>query len=432
SQSLDDGYVLFAPLMSTTTYLIDKCGRQVKTWNSAYKPGSSVYLLPDGTLLHTANVSSPIFTAGGSGGMVEKIDWDGNVIWSYAISDATKCQHHDVKALPNGNVLIIAWDLKTHAEAVAAGRNPGEVGPTLWSEQVLEIQPVGSNGGNVVWEWHLWDHLVQDFDSAKSNYSSDITNPRLLNVNYNASNLSDWIHLNSIDYNPVLDQIVLSSFSLGEIWIIDHSTTTAEAAGHSGGNSGHGGDLLYRFGQPQTYGSPSGSLLFNGQHNAHWIEGGLPFSSQIMVHNNGNGRIGGNYSTVEIIDTPVDGFNYSQTLPYLPEASSWTYNAGNPNNYYAPFVSSAQQLPNGNVLICDGPAGVFFEVTSSGETVWKYVNPVNENGAIDQGQIPGNTMTFRCAYYPSGFSGFDGHNLIPGNTIEAVNPMSAACSLNLG
>ena len=357
---------------------------------------------------------------------------DGNVTWSYTVSDATNCQHHDVRALPNGNILLIAWESKTSAEAIASGRNVDAVGATLWSEQILEIEPVGATGGNVVWEWHLWDHLVQNFDSSKLNFGSVPDSPQLVNVNYSASSSLDWIHLNSIDYNETLDQIVVSSFSFGEIWVIDHSTTTAEAATHSGGNSGKGGDLLYRYGNPAVYDHPiDGSVLFNGQHTAHWIKDGLPFANQIMVHNNGNGRIGGNYSTIEIIDTPVNGFNYDTTLPYLPATSSWTYNAGNPNNYYAPFVSSAQQLPNGNVLICDGPAGIFFEVTSTGDTVWKYINPVNNTGVIAQGEFPSQIQTFRCTYYPFNYSGFDGHTLTAGGTIENTNPISEACSLNL-
>ena len=181
--TLDDGYVLFAPNNAYTTYLIDRCGRQVKTWNSAYKPGQSVYILPDGTLLHTGNANNTTFNAGGKGGIIEKIDWNGNVTWSYTISDATKCQHHDAKILPNGNVLVIAWEKKTNTEAIAAGRNPSLVPNTLWSEQILEIQPVGSNGGNVVWEWHLWNHLVQDYDATKSNFNGVTANPQLMNLN---------------------------------------------------------------------------------------------------------------------------------------------------------------------------------------------------------------------------------------------------------
>ena len=65
-----------------------------------------------------------------------------------------------------------------------------------------------------------------------------------------------------------LDQIVLSNHNLSEIWIIDHSTTTLEAASHSGGNSGKGGDLLYRWGNPQAYDQGTGAdqLLNHQQH----------------------------------------------------------------------------------------------------------------------------------------------------------------------
>jgi hypothetical protein len=37
------------------------------------------------------------------------------------------------------------------------------------------------------------------------------------------------------------------------LWVIDHQTTTAQAASHTGGRYNKGGDLLYRWGNPQTY-----------------------------------------------------------------------------------------------------------------------------------------------------------------------------------
>lgn len=432
NESLDNGYVLFAPIMSNTTYLIDKCGKQVKTWPSAYRPGQSVYILPDGNLLRTGNTNNATFNAGGKGGIIEKIDWNGNVTWSYTVSDATKCQHHDVKVLPNGNVLIIAWESKTNTQAIAAGRNPALVPTTLWSEQILEVQPNGLTGGTIVWEWHLWDHLVQDYNAAKLNYGTVNTNPQLLNINYRASATEvDWIHLNSIDYNPVLDQIVLSSHSFSEIWIIDHSTTTAEAASHSGGNSGKGGDILYRWGNPLAYNITGTNRKFWGQHNATWIPVGFPFENQIIVYNNGNGRIGGNYTTVEIINPPVDGFNYTATLPYLPSTTSWIYNLGNTYNYYAQNISGAQQLSNGNVLMCNGPAGTFTEVTTNGTIVWKYINPIAQSGIMTQGTTPTQNLVFRCTFYPATFSGFLGHTLIAGSTIENSNSLSANCSVAL-
>lgn len=431
--SLDNGYVLFAPLGSNSTYLIDKCGKQVHTWTSTYTPGLSCYLLSDGTLLRSGVIDNTTFNTGGKGGIVEKIDWNGNVTWSYTISDTAKCQHHDIRALPNGNVLIIAWEKKTNTDAIAQGRNPALVPAVVWSEQILEIQPVGTTGGNVVWEWHLWDHLVQDFDSTKSNYGVVSSNPQLVNANYlaNATN-SDWVHLNSIDYNAALDQILLCSPAMNEIWIIDHSTTTAQAASHAGGNSGKGGDILYRWGNPLVY-NTGNSTQFFGQHSAHWIESGFPNENQIMVFNNGTGVKSSKYSTIEIITPPISGFTYNtSTLPYLPLTSKIVYNAGNIKKFYAINISGAQQLVNGNILFANGPSGILTEVDSSGNLLWNYVNPVAASGIMNQGATPAQNRVFRCIFYPSNYSAFAGRTLTADSTIENTNIISNACSLSTG
>ena len=428
--TLDDGFVLFAPTRSNTTYLIDRCGKEVKSWTSTYNPGLSCYLLSDGTLLRTGVVQSQSFNAGGHGGVIEKIDWNGNVIWTYFISDATNWQHHDVKALPNGNILVIAWESKTNTQAIAKGRNPLLVPTTLWSEQILEIQPTGATGGNIVWEWHLWDHLIQDFDNTKPDFGVVNTNPQLLNINYNATaDNSDWIHLNSIDYNVALDQILVSSRVLNEIWVIDHSTSSAEAASHSGGNSGNGGDFLFRWGNPLAYNTGTSTQFF-GQHNAQWIQTGLPYENQIMVFNNGNGRTGGNYSTIEIINPPVDGFNYTTSLPYLPASTSWIYNDGNPNNFYAQLTSGCQQLSNGNVLFCNGPKGTFKEISESGTILWEYINPVSVTGILTQGTTAASNAAFRCTFYPSSYSGFNNQLFSSPTIIENSNSVSSTCTLS--
>lgn len=122
--TLDDGYVLFAPINSYTTYLINKCGKQVQTWTSSYKPGQSVYLLEDGTLLRTGNANNTVFNTGGKGGIIEKMDWNGNVTWSYIISDATNCQHHDIKSLPNGNILAIVWEKENNCRSYCTRSKP--------------------------------------------------------------------------------------------------------------------------------------------------------------------------------------------------------------------------------------------------------------------------------------------------------------------
>jgi hypothetical protein len=269
---------------------------------------------------------------------------------------------------------MIAWELKTEAEAIAAGRNPNLIQDgELWPDHIIEVNPTS---GDIVWEWHVWDHLIQDYDNSRANYGVVADHPELIDLNFVDGRRSgaDWNHTNSIDYNAELDQIMLSIHSFSEIWIIDHSTTTAEAAGHNGGNSGKGGDLLYRWGNPQAYdaGNTADQQLF-AQHDAQWIPSGYPGAGNILVFNNGAGRPDGNYSSVEEIVPPLDGsgdYALAAGLSYEPAEPTWTYTAATPADLYADRISGAQRLANGNTLICDGPSGAFFEVTPENDIVW--------------------------------------------------------------
>ena len=180
-----DGYTLFAPLNYTTTYLINNEGRLIHSWEGDYKPGNSVYLLENGHLLRTCTVGNPIFTAGRTGGRIQEVDWDGTLIWDYQFSSNLFCQHHDVEILPNGNILLIAWELKTNNQVILAGRKPAFVTQDgLWLDHIVEIQPNGLNGGDVVWRWHIWDHLIQEFDVTKGTYGVVADHPELIDINY--------------------------------------------------------------------------------------------------------------------------------------------------------------------------------------------------------------------------------------------------------
>jgi len=390
------GYTLFAPIGSTATYLIDMEGRIVNTWKSNYRPGQSAYLLEDGHLLRTASLglrASRDFPHGGSGGRVEEFTWDGKLIWEFEYANEDHLLHHDIERMPNGNVLMIAWERKNAEKAMIAGRNPELLREdVLYPDHIIEVKPTYPKGGQIVWQWHVWDHLIQDYDPTMDNFGNIAEHPELLDINFFSVNGpppggADLNHINSIDYNPKLDQIVLSVHGTSEIWIIDHSTTTEQAAGHTGGKYGKGGDILYRWGNPQVYraGTEQDQQFFR-QHDAVWIEPQLPDAGNIMVFNNGLGRSKRRFSTVDIIVPPVlkDGSYISKHgVAFGPAKPVWSYAAQNKTDFFSPNISGAQRLPNGNTLICSGANGTFFEVTPDKKLVWKYINPV-----VNQG--PGN------------------------------------------
>jgi len=412
-----DGYNLIAPLPLGTTWLVDMEGRVLHQWRTPYPPGNSVYLLPDGRLLRAVKPPNAFgFGQGGAGGGIQILDWDGNTLWEHLYANQQHRQHHDIQPLPNGNVLILAWERKTRAEAIQAGRNPRwlETGE-LWPDTIVELKPKGKWDAEVVWEWHVWDHLVQDHDPTKDNFGVVKDHPELIDINYTARGQADWNHLNSIHYNPRLDQIVVSSHNQHELWVIDHSTTTAEAAGHKGGRQGRGGDLLYRWGNPYVYfaGERRDQQLFS-QHDARWIPDGFPGAGNFLVFNNGAERAGRGWSSVDEIKPPLlpDGsYRLEPGKAFGPAAPFWRYQAPNRADFYARNISGAQRLPNGNTLICSGPQGRLFEVTPEMEIVWEYILP-------GIGRNPrGATPMFRVTRYPKDHPAFKGRKLRPGETL---------------
>jgi hypothetical protein len=434
-----DGYLLFAPKQYTSTYLINNEGRVVHKWSaSKYPPGQSVYLLENGNLLRSCMTKGQLSSGGGEGGRVEEYDWDDNLVWQLDFSTATYMQHHDIRILPNGNLLMLVIEKKTYAECIAAGFNPSKFQPEIAQkgmmlpDYVVEIQPTKPIGGTVVWEWHTWDHLIQDYDASKANYGVVKSNPQLIDCAGDQKNLpSFWNHMNSIDYNPTLDQIAMSVRGNSEVWIIDHSTTKAQAQGHTGGARGKGGDLLYRWGNPAAYrsGTVSDQRYFQ-QHDVEWVRTGYPGAGNLTCFNNGLGRGTTNYSSVDEFTPAIDANgNYSVTAgsALSPANFTWTYKGTTADPMYSENISGAHRLPNGNTIICSGTVGLFLEVTTSGDIVWKYICPVQQTGPITQGNSPdidaaraAETMNsvFRVYKYPKNYTAFTGKTLTPGDFVE--------------
>lgn len=438
SNGVEEGLTLFS--VHKKTFLINNCGQVVKEWTSNFPPGNSVYLLEDGRLLRAGKSSAnETIDFPGTGGVIEIYSWEGSLEWQYFYESDDYKQHHDVYPMPNGNILILAATPITSNEAIDAGRDPNLLSEgLLFNEQVVEITPSGTNDATIVWEWNIKDHFIQDFDDTKSNYGIVADHPERLDINFlnGGSGGANWLHINSMQYDENLDQIILSSRNLSEIWIIDHSTSTAEAATSSGGNYGKGGDILYRWGNQQSYkqGDENDRKLF-GQHYPHIIKQGLPNQGKMLVFNNGNGRTP-TFSEVFMFQLPESSsgdYTLNNSGTYDPITPDFIYDGTSINNtpFYSAIVSGAQQLPGGNILICEGRSGEIFEIDSNNEIVWEYINPVsNTDGIIsNQGEVPTNeNLTFRAIKYPLNFSGFVNRDLTPGNPIEGnwnLNPCTA-------
>ena len=412
------GYTLFTGYWNHDVFLLDPLGRVAHVWH-AKKRFDHAKLLDNGNLLATVGAAALEF------------DPRGNIVWQYD----TPGLHHDFLKMPNGNVMLLATARKTREEAIAAGANPEIVQENgIQYDYLVEVRPTGASDGKIVWQWSVWDHLVPDFDPTKPNYGAIDEHPELIDINFPIESrykrhkpwLHDWTHINSLDYNPDLDQIMLSPRYFSELWIIDHSPSAQEARGHTGGNSGMGGDLLYRWGNPNAYGraAPADQRLF-WQHQTHWIPPGLPGAGNILVFNNGNEFSGykRKYSSVDELALPAQGYRYqrAEDAVFPPDQIAWTYYAAdNPADFYAPYASGAHRLANGNTLIADGPAGTIFQATPDGEIVWKYVAPLNRRDHLRQGEPPawGDNRIYRAYLYPPDHPGLQALDLTPGAYIE--------------
>lgn len=373
------GYMLIEPAAVKQSYLINNDKEIVATIEGEYYPGYT-QILPNGNRLVTGYGRADPFIAGGGGnGCVEELSAEGELLWRLNLNTDQYVSHHDVIKLENGNVLALIWEMATADEAISLGRNPENIAEngTFWWDGIIEVNPYTLE---VVWEWSPKHHLIQDFDPTKPNYGVVADHPGRMDINKFYEFLSpnfpaEWAHTNAMDYHPEFEQIVISSNYLGEIWVLDHSTTPRESMSSEGGRYGKGGEFLYRWGNPVNYdrGTDEDRMIFY-QHDVQWIQPGLPGAGNMLIFNNGHPRLRP-YSTV-IEFTPnmnADGtYNLSENGSYGPEELVWEYNPAPSEQFYSWFISGAERQPNGNTLINHGANSNVREVTPEGEIVWDY------------------------------------------------------------
>ncbi|MFW5774965.1 MAG: aryl-sulfate sulfotransferase, partial [Chitinivibrionales bacterium] len=318
AQEVYDGYVLYD--QGSNVYLINTNKEVVHTWQNLRQNPYGVYLNDEGNLIRPCKSDVPGIEYAVSFGSVQEIDKDGNALWTFTYKNDSLVGHHDIALMPNGNFLLIAYEEKTVEEARSVGFDTDS---DILLEHIVEVQPPQNGQGEpqIVWKWHIWDHLTTGNE------------PELFNVGMKQSGgwgggwggggmfgTNEWMHMNGIDYNPELDQIMFSSRYFSELYIIDHSTSIEEAAGHNGGNSGKGGDILYRWGKPENYGAQGTRWVHGALHCPMWVPPGYPGEGNITVFVNTTQS--DNSAVYEIAPQKQGQYNYVQDGSVAP---IWSY-----------------------------------------------------------------------------------------------------------
>ena len=180
------GYNLINPGRKQT-YLYDNEGRVVHSWTSEFSSGAAAYLLDNGHLFRPAEAPNRkrSFQGPAASGRFQEFDWDGNLVWDFEYHSEKRMPHHDAIMLPNGNALLICWEMIDEKEAVARGRRPESVkGSHLQPDCLVEIKPTGKHSVEIIWEWRSWDHLIQDHDKTKPGYGKVAQHPELFDLNF--------------------------------------------------------------------------------------------------------------------------------------------------------------------------------------------------------------------------------------------------------
>lgn len=332
-KEVSSGYVLVSPYFSGVNFdksgeidLVDTAGTVVHSWKTKY-PVLMSYLQPSGHLYAamTPPIDSRDFPSPGSSGLVQELDWEGDVVWEYADRDMT----HDFEIMPDGGIAYIRWHEAPAAFADGVrGGMPVPGADDVWLNEIVVV----NREKDIVWTWRPDEHLdPRDFPLG----------PLI--------ERRDWAHMNSIRYtadNPVTHTpaFLISVRNISTVFIIDAQT----------------GAIVWQ--------SPKG--MFSLQHDATFTEGG-----NILVFDNGLFR-------------PIQkAVLISRVVEVNPSnnATVWQYVGGKSPLETVQFASSimsgAQRLENGNTLITASMANTLLEVTPESEVVWKYTNDFrNEDG----------------------------------------------------
>jgi len=310
------GYTLFSPAWGDQEYLIDMRGLVVHTWRITHS--NVAELLPDGNLF-THNCGS----------WLEEVTPDSEVIWRWEGDDSMVApNHHDFCV---GDDMIVSLAAK-HQPVIPGVYEPGTEPDRMRTDLILKI----NRDKKVVWRFSFGDHVESICDL--SGYPMPIPYMRHTGKgSFAPYGPRDWAHANTIEVLPPTPlgekdsrfkagNLLFSLRHLDIIGIVDPEKN----------------EIVWCYGPG----------ILDGQHQPTMLASG-----NILVFDNGTYR---GHSIVREIE-PSSG------------EIIWQYEDG--ENFFSPFRSGNQRLPNGNTLICECDAGHLFEVTREKEIVWDFWSP---------------------------------------------------------
>jgi len=312
------GYTLFAPLTGTgQAYLVGLDGTVAHRWDLPYRPGRHARLLPSGNLAYNGTLPDtpglfPMWLKYHGGALCEA-DPSGTIVREHR----DELHHHDAYHYGDGRILYTTLEplTGTAARAVRGGVAGSEAGApggaTVYADVIKEVDATGA----VTWSWRAAEHLDPALYPLQPHYRRE-----------------HWPLINGV--YPLADGTIAASLrSVSAVIIIDRTD----------------GEIAWRLG-PDTVAQ---------QH----CPSELPDGS-LLLFDNGTFRTGESVTYSRVIE-----------VDRRTRAITWQYRDSPPENFFTPFMGSAQRLPNGNTLVTESAFGRIFEVTRDGAVCWEYVVP---------------------------------------------------------